>query len=465
MLGAERPEELYGREALDFVHPDSREFVQQRIANAFRYGEPNLPVEEKFVRLDGSPLAVEVSSVPFTYHGEDALQVFAREIGERKKIQDELLKAQKLESLGVLAGGIAHDFNNLLTGILGNISLARINLDPKLVISERLKLCEKAAIQASKLTQQLLTFARGGEPVRKLIDIAPLLRHAASFSLRGSNIRSNVEIADNLWCTEADSGQVSQVLHNLLFNAAQAMPDGGEVSIRALNETLPGNNLLQLLAGAYLKISVEDQGCGIPQENLTRIFDPYFTTKSQGSGLGLASVYSIVKRHGGAVEVFSSMGMGSCFTVYLPANRYKHVEKESGAEGAMYTGTGKVLVMDDEEFVRNTVAAMLETIGHQVELCCDGREAIACFNEARGQNTPFAAVILDLTVPGGMGGREAAKIMREIDEEAVLIVSSGYSSDPVVANYQQYGFNGAIAKPFDIYKMAEELRRCFANWS
>ena len=225
-----------GREALDFVHPDSREFVQQRIANAFRSGEPNPPVEERFVRLDGSPVAVEVSSVPISNRGEDALQIFAREIGERKKNQDELLKAQKLESLGVLAGGIAHDFNNLLTGILGNISLARINLDPKLVISERLNLCEKAAILASKLTQQLLTFARGGEPVRKLIDIAPLLRHAASFSLRGSNIRSNVEIADNLWCTEADSGQVSQVLHNLLFNAAQAMPDGGEVSIRALNE-------------------------------------------------------------------------------------------------------------------------------------------------------------------------------------------------------------------------------------
>ena len=221
---------------------------------------------------------------------------------------------------------------------------------------------------------------------------------------------------------------------------------------------------MQLPAG-YLKFSVEDQGCGIPQENLTRIFDPYFTTKSQGSGLGLASVYSIVKRHGGTVGVFSTMGVGSCFTVHLPANRYKHVEKESGAGGEMHTGCGKVLVMDDEEFVRNTVAAMLETIGHQVELCCDGREAIASFNEVRGQNTPFAAVILDLTVPGGMGGKEAAKIMREIDEEAVLIVSSGYSSDPVVANYRQYGFNGAIAKPFDIYKMADELRRCFANCS
>ena len=410
LLGAERPEDLYGREALDFVHPDSREYVQQRIANAFRSGETNPPVEEKFVRLDGSPLAVEVSSVPFTYRGEDALQIFAREIGERKKIQDELLKAQKLESLGVLAGGIAHDFNNLLTGILGNISLARINLDPRLVISERLDQCQKAAIQAGKLTKQLLTFARGGEPVRNLIDIVPLLWDAASFSLRGSKVRSIVEIAENLWCSEADSGQVSQVLHNLLFNAAQAMPAGGEVKLRAVNETLPDNNLLQLPAGAYLMISVEDQGCGIPQENLTRIFDPYFTTKSHGSGLGLASVYSIVKRHGGAIGVSSTMGAGSCFTVYLPANRCDQAENESWQEGAVLCGSGKVLVMDDEEFVRDTVAAMLDTIGYRVDLCSDGREAIARFNEARGQNAPYAAVILDLTVPGGMGEKRPLKL-------------------------------------------------------
>ena len=262
---------------------------------------------------------VEVASVPFRYQGENALLSIARDITERRRMQDELLKGQKLESLGVLAGGIAHDFNNILTGILGNLSIARLQLDPSHKIVKRLELCEKAAIQATELTRQLLTFARGGEPVKKLINPAPLIRETVSFALRGSNVRNVIDIQDDLWSMEVDESQLNQVLNNLLINAGQAMPAGGEVTVRAANETMLHNDPHQLPQGDYIRITVEDHGCGIPRENLARIFDPYFTTKPQGSGLGLASVYSIVKRHGGAVEVLSTPGAGTTFTIHLPA--------------------------------------------------------------------------------------------------------------------------------------------------
>jgi two-component system cell cycle sensor histidine kinase/response regulator CckA len=459
LLGAEHPEDLFGREALDFVHPNYRDFVRNRINNAFRSGDPNPPVEEVFVRLDGSPVHVEVASTAYTYRGEKALQVIARDITERRKIQDELLKAQKLESLGVLAGGIAHDFNNILTGILGNLSFVRMQIDPTHGIAARLDQCEKAAMQASELTRQLLTFSRGGEPVKKLLAPASLVRDAASFALRGSNIGSVIRLANDLWCVEADAGQINQVLHNLLLNAVQAMPAGGEVTVTAANESLFQGNPHQLPAGDYIKIVVEDRGCGISMENLVRVFDPYFTTKPEGSGLGLASVYSIVKRHGGAVEVSSTPGAGSSFAVFLPASPGKHPDGADAKESAVPAGSGRVLIMDDEELIRDVATEILQFAGYDVESCADGREAVECFREAKELNAPFSAVILDITVPVGMGGKKAANLMLEIDPDAVLIVSSGYSNDPVIANFQEYGFSGMIPKPFNAERLAGELAR------
>jgi PAS domain S-box-containing protein len=458
LLGAERPETLYGRAALDFVHPDCLDAVAHRIENAWSHKD-NPPIEELLVRLDGSTVPVEMVSVYFNYQGADSVLAVARDISERKKMQDELFKAQKIESLGVLAGGIAHDFNNILTGILGNLSLARVRLGPANNISKQIDECEKAAIRASNLAQQLLTFSRGGAPVKRLIDPASLIRETTSFVLHGSNVRSVIELADDYWCVEADEGQLSQVMHNLLINALQAMPLGGEVTVRAMNERIGPVNAYQLQPGDYLKIVIEDHGYGIPPENLVRIFDPYFTTKPDGSGLGLSSVYSIVRRHGGTVEVSSIIGVGSSFTIYFPASSCMRPEGEVQRKDADLVGSGRILIMDDEEIVRDIATEVLNFMGYEVDTCADGREAVERFRAARENNVPLSAVILDLTIPGGMGGKEAAARILEIDPDAVLIVSSGYSNDPVVANFRKYGFSGVVPKPFDAEGLARELKR------
>ena len=390
---------------------------------------------------------------------QSANERLSLEIAERRRAEDELIKAQKLESLGVFAGGIAHDFNNILTGILGNLSFARMQLSPSNSIAKRLEECEKASVRASELTQQLLTFARGGEPVKKLIAPAPLIREATSFVLRGSNVRGVIDLPEDLWCVEADEGQLSQALHNLLINAMQAMADGGEVTVRGGNEKLDADNPHRLPPGAYVKITVEDHGCGIHQKNFVRIFDPYFTTKDQGSGLGLASVYSIVKRHGGTVEVSSAIGVGSSFDIFLPASPGKRIKGIAVKDAVDLPAGGRILIMDDEVFIREIATEILQYIGYEVESCAEGREAVERFQAARESNDPFTGVILDLTVPGGMGGKETALLILEIDPDVVLIVSSGYSNDPVIANYRQYGFHGAIRKPFDADTLATELGR------
>ena len=465
LLGVGRPEDLYGTPALDFVHPDCHDIVRKRIELARQHNTSSPLIEEQFTRLDGSIVPVDVTSLTFNYQGNESVLVVARDIRERKKMQEELLKAQKLESLGVLAGGIAHDFNNILTGIIGNLSLANARLDPAHSIAKHLDDCEKAAVRASELTQQLLTFSRGGEPVKKLIDPVAMIRENVSFVLRGSNIRSVIDLADDLWSVEVDSGQFSQALHNILINAVQAMPDGGEVTVRVKNETLGTDNMQQLPPGCYLGIVIEDRGCGIPPENLASIFDPYFTTKLEGNGLGLASVYSIIKRHGGAVEVSSTLGAGSSFAIHLPALPGERPEDEADKISSVTTGSGRILVMDDDDFIRSITTEILEFSGYYVESCADGKEVIEVFRDAKQRNVPFDAVILDLTVPGGMGGKEAAARLLEIDPDALLVVSSGYSDDPVIANYRQYGFSGAIPKPFNSAAVTRELGKLFNKLS
>ena len=382
-----------------------------------------------------------------------------REMADRKRAEDDLIKAQKLESLGVFAGGIAHDFNNILTSILANLSFARMQLSPSNMIAKRLEECEKATVRASELTQQLLTFARGGEPVKKLLNPATLIREAATFILRGSVVRSKLDLAPDLWCVEADGGQLSQSLHNLLINAAQAMPNGGEVTVRGENVILEEENPNRLPPGRYLRITVEDHGCGIPPENLGRIFDPYFTTKAHGSGLGLASVYSIIKRHGGTVGITSSIGVGSRFEILLPASPERRPDILETKEIDEQQAGGRVLIMDDEEFIREIAEEILRFMGYDVESCADGAEAVELYRQAKENNLPFSCVILDLTIPGGMGGKEASTRILEIDPDAVLIVSSGYSNDPIIANYFSYGFSDAIRKPFDSVTLADELKK------
>lgn len=458
LLGAERPESLYGREALDFIHPDYREFVRERIERAFRTGVANPPAEQVFLRVDGTPVPVEVASVAFDYRGEKALQVIARDISERQERLREQLKAQKLESLGILAGGIAHDFNNILTGILGNLSLLRMALPDGQMLMERITRCERAVGQATGLACQLLTFARGGEPVKRVTALAGLITEAVSFALRGSNVAGRIELADDLWQVEADECQLNQVLHNLLINADQAMPGGGTVHVEVRNVHLAEGEVVGLAAGRYVELLVADQGPGIPAEHLDRIFDPYFTTKGSGTGLGLTSAYSIIKKHGGTIMVKSQPGCGAGFHVYLPACDRAAPPEPAEPSQELLPGGGRVLVMDDEELIRDLAREMLELLGYSAESCSCGEEAVEWYHRELAAGRPPDAVIMDLTIPGKMGGLEAAQKILQCHPQARLIVASGYANDPIMANYRRHGFADVLMKPFRIEDLSAKLK-------
>jgi PAS domain S-box-containing protein len=377
---------------------------------------------------------------------------------ERELLEQERLRAAKLESIGTLAGGIAHDFNNLLTGIMGNIGLARTYIKPSDRAFEMLDEAEKAAVRARDLTQQLLTFARGGKPVKDLIKIAELIKESATFALRGSNVRLELSLPGDLWSVEADEGQISQVINNLVINADEAMPAGGILRIGASNFVVKRAGALPLARGNYVRLDVKDMGVGISQEHLERIFEPYFTTKQKGSGLGLTTAYSIVTNHGGNIFAESTLNEGSAFHVYLPAS--KKAAKEEGKAAGEKPGQagGKVLVMDDEEIIRKMLSNMLKLAGYEAELTGDGAEALERYAQTMKSGKPFDAVIMDLTVPGGMGGKEAIKKLLHLDPDARVIVSSGYATDPIMSEYKKYGFSAVIAKPYSVKQLEETLR-------
>jgi PAS domain S-box-containing protein len=373
---------------------------------------------------------------------------------DKKKLETQLQQAQKLESMGILAGGIAHDFNNILTTILGNVTLAKCQVTPEDELFDLLSEAETASARAQTLTRQLLTFAKGGAPVKETASIKEILKESFSFVLRGSKSCCEFSIAENLWPADADVGQISQVINNIVINANQAMPKGGIIQVAAENLIIEDNHGLPGKPGRYIRISVTDQGVGIAQKHLLNIFDPYFTTKQEGSGLGLATAYSIIKRHDGHIVVESRLEVGTTFHIYLPASEKAVPEKE---EIKLIKGHGRILVMDDEASLRKIVGRMLGVLGYEAEFARDGAEAIRMVKEAKESEKPYDAVILDLTVPGGMGGKEAINKLLEIDPEVKAIVSSGYSDDPVLANFQEYGFKAMMPKPFEFLSLGKVL--------
>jgi PAS domain S-box-containing protein len=379
-----------------------------------------------------------------------------RDITDKVKIEEELIRNEKLESVGVLAGGIAHDFNNILTVIMGNISLAKNQVASENEIFDLLNEVEMASTRAQTLIRQLSTFAKGGAPLKETASIKDILKESCSFVLRGSISGCEFSIAEKLWPTEVDVGQISQVINNVVINANQAMPKGGIIQIVAKNLIIEDRHGLPLNPGRYIRISIKDQGVGIAKEHLSNIFDPYFTTKQKGSGLGLATTYSIIKKHDGHITVESRLGVGSTFHIYLPASEKALPEKD---QVRLITGQGKILVMDDEASLRKTVGKMLENLGYEAELAKDGAEAIRMYKEAKESGNPYDAVILDLTIPGAMGGKDTIKQLREIDPEIKAIVSSGYSDDPVMATFKKYGFKGIMPKPFESQLLGNALQK------
>jgi PAS domain S-box-containing protein len=452
------------KEIFNIVDGETQVPAENLGADVLRWGVPINLTDHLLISRDGREISIDDSAAPIKDDSGNIVGIVLvfRDTTERKRVAEELLKAQKLESIGILAGGIAHDFNNLLTSILGNISLSKTRVNTGDEAYRRLREAERACNQAKRLTQQLLTFSKGGTPIKKLTSIEQIIRESVSFTLKGSNVRCEFIIDEGLWDVEVDEGQIAQVITNLVINAEQAMPQGGVVKVSAENMSEVGAGFKPALTeeGRYVKITVEDEGEGIPQEHLSKIFDPYFTTKQRSNGLGLATSYSIIKNHNGYIGVESELGVGMKVHIYIPASIERVEEKEEvAAEGRLLRGRGRVLIMDDEEMIREVTGEMLSHMGYEVGYASDGAEAIELYKRAREENRPFDAVIMDLTVSEGIGGKEAIGRLMEIDPTIRAVVSSGYSDDRVMSEYKNHGFRGVISKPYNMGDLGAVLHK------
>ena len=444
---------LDGRTGQEFSDP-----LVERQADS-RAGEQNV-----LVARDGTRHLIDDSAaaIPGCAGGTDGSILVFRNMTVKVRKEEELVKWQKLESLGTLAGGIAHDFNNFLAAILGNISLAKQILDPASKAVERLEAAERASDRAEKLASKLLTFSKGGKPVRERISIEGLVRESALLSVHGTQVRCEFGIAEDLCATDADAGQIGQAIGNLVLNAAQAMSGGGTVRIRGENVVVGQGEMAYVNPGPYVKIEVADTGIGIPGKNLKRIFDPYFTTRENATGLGLTTSYHIMKSHGGNLFVESEPGEGTTASLYLPAStecipRVVEAERETARNGKC-----RVLVMDDEDLVREMEIGMLEHLGCEARGARDGSEAIGMYREAAMVGTPYDLVVMDLTVPGKMGGKEAGARLLGMYPDARVIVCSGYASEPVMSDPSAHGFRGMLGKPFRMEELKRVLERVLA---
>ncbi len=450
-------EELYDLDFLQLIHPDDRAGIEKHERNRSIGKDIPSIYQIRIISKDGQIRNMELSVRIINYQGEHAILGIGRDISDQLKLAEERQKTQRLESLGIFAGGIAHDFNNFLTGILGNISLAKTMVEPGSNIHRILSNSEKASNKASGLTHQLLTFSRGGVPVRENLSINELLRQSADFVLSGSNVNASYDIPSDIWTVNADKGQISQVIQNITINANQSMPDGGEVLIKAGNTEIDRSTTMQLNPGRYVRIEISDSGTGISVDHISKIFDPFYSTKKDGSGLGLTTAFSIIKKHDGNITAKSIYGIGTTFIIHLPASTDKVITND---DDKYYSEThdGRILIMDDKDIVRTTISSMLEHLGYEIECARNGDEAIEKYRSAIQNGKPFKLVILDLTVPGGKGGKETIEELKKIDPAIKAIVSSGYSTDPVMAHYREYGFAGVIMKPYTLRKIGSRIR-------
>ncbi len=450
-------EELLSINPFRLIHPEEVHRIINGVKKLRKQGSLNA-LKSRILRKDGRALTVLFNGKIIRHEGRLAVMGTIKDITNFETMQNELFKQEKLKSLTILAGGIAHDFNNFLTGIMGNLSILKMemkhmkNREIIELLDEALQACEKAR----GLTAQLMNFTRSGAPVKEATSIEKIIKESAEFSLRGSKSRCEFHFHKALPMVRIDPVQISQVIQNLVLNASQAMPEGGVVRIYVVVVDVNENYPLPLIPGKYIKISIVDNGIGIPEEHLGRIFDPFFTTKEKGSGLGLSVCYRIVKNHNGHIEVESEEGKGTAVHVYLPLEEGKPTEsRKEGISPGMVRG--RVLVMDDEELVRDLVKRGLEKKGISVDVASDGEEAVQNYRKALESGSPYNAVLLDLTVPGGMGGVEAARMILKIHPEANLIVSSGYSDDIVLSEYTKYGFKACLPKPYTIQKLIKTV--------
>lgn len=461
-----QPADLIGNAKIaygDLIHPDDQDAVWNAVQQAVQRKQ-KFTLNYRIRTAEGAERWVwEQGQGVFSEAGDLlALEGFITDVSERRQLEEERLKTQKLESIGTLAGGIAHDFNNLLQGIFGYISMAKLTIDQKQKSLAMLDEAEKALHASVGLSNQLLTFSKGGKPVKKVLDLRPVIEDAVKFALSGSRVSYDISFGDDLCAVDADEGQIGQVIQNIVLNAEQSMPLGGRIEIAARNVPPARAAGLPLTApDGLVEIVVRDQGIGISSEHLVRIFDPYFTTKEKGSGLGLATSYSIVKNHDGMIDVSSVPGKGSTFTVYLPATRA--APAPASASAARTEGRkGKILVMDDEEIVRIVAGELLRELGHEAEFAEYGDSAIEKYRRAKAEGRPFDVVILDLTIRGGMGGLETFGKLKELDPGVTAVVSSGYSDDEVVATHRQHGFRAFLKKPYDMRELARVLSEVMA---
>ena len=458
--GFQVPEELIGLNDFNMGWREQAERYRQDDREVMTSGKPKLHYEEIQTTPDGKQIWLSTSKVPLRDTRGEIIGVLGsyEDITQRKLAEEELIKAEKIGSLGHLAGGIAHDFNNILMVIMGNIAMAKALLSPADPVYERLTTAETAASKAQDLARRFLTFAKGGTPLKSSVSVADLIKTYSRLTLSGTSSTCAYTIPDDLWRIDADEGQIGQALTNIFMNADQATQEGGIITVQCENVRITAADHLPLANGRYVKISIRDEGKGIPEQDLGKVFDPYFTTKKKGSGLGLTSAFSIVKKHEGLLTVDSSEGAGATFTLFLPASS----SSDSPAtieENSVHSGDGKILVMDDDEILLEVIGAMLERLGYHAEFACNGEQALEKYIHAWQSGHPFDAVIMDLIIPIGMGGREAMEVLRAIDPQARVIVSSGYSNNSVLADYASYGFCDVIVKPYRFSELSKKLQQ------